>query len=37
VELRQREVANAQSGTRPAYEFREEEFPELKMAGSEVL
>jgi acetyl-CoA synthetase len=35
VELRQREVANAQSGTRPAYEFREEEFPELKRAVGE--
>jgi acetyl-CoA synthetase len=35
VELRHREVANAQSGTRPAYEFREEEFPELKRAVGE--
>jgi acetyl-CoA synthetase len=34
VELRRREAANAQSGTRPAYEFREEEFPELKGTGS---
>jgi acetyl-CoA synthetase len=35
VELRHREVANAQSGTRPAFEFKEEEFPELKQAGGE--
>jgi len=37
VELRRREAANAQSGTRPAYEFKEEEFPELKGTGSEEL
>jgi len=30
VELRQREAANVQSGGRPAFEFREEDFPELK-------
>jgi acetyl-CoA synthetase len=35
VELRHREVANAESGTRPAFEFKEEEFPELKQAGGE--
>jgi acetyl-CoA synthetase len=33
VELRQREAANVQSGTRPACEFKEEEFPELEPAG----
>jgi acetyl-CoA synthetase len=33
VELRQREAANVQSGARPAYEFKEEEFPELEPAG----
>jgi acetyl-CoA synthetase len=33
VELRQREAANVQSGARPAFEFREEEFPELEPAG----
>ncbi len=37
VELRHREVANAQSGRRPSYEFKEEEFPELKRSGSEEL
>ena len=37
VELRRREAANAQSGTRSAYEFKEEEFPELKTAGSQEL
>ena len=30
VELRQREAANVQSGGRPAFEFREEDFPELE-------
>jgi acetyl-CoA synthetase len=29
VELRSREAANVQSGGRPAFEFREEDFPEL--------
>jgi acetyl-CoA synthetase len=29
VELRYREAANVQSGERPAFEFREEDFPEL--------
>jgi len=33
VELRQRELANVQSPTRPAFEFKEEEFPELEPAG----
>ena len=33
VELRQREAANVQSGARPAYEFKEEEFPEVEPAG----
>ena len=33
VELRQRELANVQSRTRPAFEFKEEEFPELESAG----
>jgi acetyl-CoA synthetase len=30
VELRQREAANVQSGRRPEFEFREEDFPELQ-------
>ncbi|HYY31018.1 MAG TPA: AMP-binding protein [Chthoniobacterales bacterium] len=30
VELREREVANAESGTRPELEFREEDFAELR-------
>jgi acetyl-CoA synthetase len=30
VELRQREAANVRSGGRPAFEFREEDFPELE-------
>jgi acetyl-CoA synthetase len=30
VELRHREAANVQSGRRPEFEFREEDFPELK-------
>ncbi len=30
VELRHREAANVQSGGRPAFEFREEDFPELE-------
>jgi acetyl-CoA synthetase len=34
VELRQREAANVQSGTRPSFEFREEDFPELERASS---
>jgi acetyl-CoA synthetase len=35
VELRHRELANARSGARPAHEFREEEFPELKRWSSD--
>jgi acetyl-CoA synthetase len=30
VELRHREAANVRSGRRPAFEFREEDFPELE-------
>ena len=30
VELRHREAANVQSGRRPEFEFREEDFPELE-------
>ena len=30
VELRHREAANVQSGGRPEFEFREEDFPELE-------
>ena len=30
VELRHREAANVQSGRRPAFEFREEDFAELE-------
>jgi acetyl-CoA synthetase len=33
VELRQLEAANVRSGTRPAFEFREEDFPELDRAN----
>ena len=36
VELRSREAANVQSGGRPAFEFREEDFPELGSSAKEA-